>query len=717
MFEQTIFGPPLPSAVAPTPTSVPTRDVDVPAVSRRNGGGLRLVPGELVPGTRYRLCRWLGDGGMGVVYEAEQVDLERRVALKILRSQIADCDEQRERLRREAALTTKIASPYVVQVLDFGVLPDARVFYTMELLGGAPLSREIDAGAMAPSRSIGLLRQMCAGLAAAHQAGIIHCDVKPENVIVVADRRHGRDCVKLLDFGIAGTLHDVHTRRKAGTPGYMAPEQIEGTSFDARIDIYALGCTAYEMLSGRPPFQRETPLEIVRAHLEADPRPIAEVAVDVPPALAAVVMRCIAKQPDDRYASMAELEAALCEAQIAAGLRTAWDDLPLPELDGTRRRQLEARMPRARANPALRRHRLVAIASAAVASLSLVLWLSSSVVGAADHERVEQLVADIRASAQRGAFVYPGGEQAGDTAYASLVTLEQMQGPASALARETASDMRRQLADDLVALGDGYWDDPAVRPYARDYYAQALLFDPQREQARDRAGFTPGELSDLRAKAEALDFSEPELEAVEPLAALAVVEPDDRARKVSEVVAAKPSLLVRHGRDDRDATDHAGGRARAQQARPALASAAAPVTTPSVTSSAPLDDVAPSKPSRIDRSRARALVRTARRALASGDRERASEGFERALALDPRSAPAMLGLSDIRFDAGDYARALHYARRASQLAPSDAAVLMQLGDCYYKVLDREAARRAYQRADGLGHRGAAERLRRLEASR
>ena len=343
--------------------------------------------------------------------------------------------------------------------------------------------------------------------------------------------------------------------------------------------------------------------------------------------------------------------------------------------------------------------------------------VTSSVVGAADHERVEQLVADIRASAQRGAFVYPGGEQAGDTAYASLVTLEQMQGPASALARETASDMRRQLADDLVALGDGYWDDPAVRPYARDYYAQALLFDPQREQARDRAGFTPGELSDLRAKAEALDFSEPELEAVEPLAALAVVEPDDRARKVSEVVAAKPSLLVRHGRDDRDATDHAGGRARAQQARPALASAAAPVTTPSVTSSAPLDDVAPSKPSRIDRSRARALVRTARRALASGDRERASEGFERALALDPRSAPAMLGLSDIRFDAGDYARALHYARRASQLAPSDAAVLMQLGDCYYKVLDREAARRAYQRADGLGHRGAAERLRRLEASR
>ncbi|MBK6918572.1 MAG: protein kinase [Deltaproteobacteria bacterium] len=641
MFEQTIFGPPLPSAVAPSPASVPTRDVDVPVGPQRDGDGPRLVPGERVPGTRYRLCRWLGDGGMGVVYEAEQVDLERRVALKILRSQIADCDEQRERLRREAALTTKIASPYVVQVLDFGVLPDSRVFYTMELLAGAPLSREIDAGAIAPARSIGLLRQMCAGLAAAHQAGIIHCDVKPENVIVVADRRHGRDCVKLLDFGIAGTLHDLHTRRKAGTPGYMAPEQIEGTSFDARIDIYALGCTAYEMLSGRPPFQRETPLEIVRAHLEADPRPLTELAVDVPPALAAVVMRCIAKQPDDRYASMAELEAALCEAKIAAGLRTAWDDLPLPEIDATRRGQLEARMPRARANPMLRHHRVVAMVSAAVASLSLVLWLSSSVVGAADHERVEQAVASIHASAQRGAFEHPGGAEAGDTADASVVTLAPMQGPAPELARATASDMGPQLADDLVA-------------------------------------------------------------------------PDDRAREVSEVVAAKPSLLTRQGHDGRDTTDHAGGRVRAQQGRLASSAAAAPAITTSSDSPA---DVAPSKPSRIDRSRARALVRTARRALAAGERERASEGFERALALDPRSAPAMLGLSEIRFDAGDHARALHYARRASQLAPSDAAVLVQLGDCYFKVLDREAARRAYQRADGLGHRGAAERLRRLEGSR
>ncbi|HET6585116.1 MAG TPA: serine/threonine-protein kinase, partial [Nannocystaceae bacterium] len=147
-----------------------------------------------MPGTRFRLRRWLGEGGMGVVYEAEHVDLERAVALKILRAHVADRDDERERFRQEARMTTRIESPHVVNVLDFGLLPDGRVFYAMELLDGRPLSAEIGEGPIAPERAIGLLRQMSAGLAAAHRAGVIHRDVKPDNAMVVRDKS-GRACV------------------------------------------------------------------------------------------------------------------------------------------------------------------------------------------------------------------------------------------------------------------------------------------------------------------------------------------------------------------------------------------------------------------------------------------------------------------------------------------------------------------------------------------
>ncbi|HWB81261.1 MAG TPA: serine/threonine-protein kinase, partial [Nannocystaceae bacterium] len=214
-----------------------------------------------MPGTRYRLRNWLGDGGMGVVYEAEHIDLERRVALKILRAHVADHEEERERFRQEARLTTKIASPYVVQVLDCGVLRDGRVFYAMELLQGKPLSYEIARGPIEAGRVIGLLRQMCAGLAAAHAAGVIHRDVKPDNAMIC--QSSGRAYVKLLDFGIASPVSDEGSRRASGTPEYMAPEQIEGRPFDVRLDVYALGCTAYEMLTGNPPFCRETTGEVV----------------------------------------------------------------------------------------------------------------------------------------------------------------------------------------------------------------------------------------------------------------------------------------------------------------------------------------------------------------------------------------------------------------------------------------------------------------------
>ena len=715
MSEHTIAWLPSPP-VAPPHAPTMAGEADPLSASEARPEITRLLPGAVVPGTRYRLRRWLGDGGMGVVYEAEQIDLERPVALKILRAHIAQSEHERDKFRQEARTTMRIASPNVVQILDFGVLPDGRVFYAMELLAGQPLSAEIARGPIAAARVIGLLRQMCAGLAAAHHTGVIHRDVKPDNTMVVKDRS-GRACIKLLDFGIAIPGSDATSRRAAGTPEYMAPEQIEGKPFDARLDVYALGCTAYEMLTGLPPFCKGSTLAIIQAHIEDLPAPLSQgnPRLEIPAELGQLVMRCIAKAPDDRFASMAELEAGLCEAQIAAGLRTEWDDLPLPDIGAVRRDRLAARMPQARATRRARHRRLVVLATASLATLVTGLWLSSATVGAADHDRIEQLVATTRAAADRGAYVYPQRGEHEETAYATLVTLEGIEGPAAGLADQAAAQVRRTLADDLLALGDQYWEDPLARPYARDYYAQAILFDPASDHARARAGFTPGELTDLRVRAEAVDFTEPELVAAQPLAVLAVVDDAERARKLAELAAVdvrqsassgrRLHALARQGahQDTDDKATPSVIKRRLEPPRPNLAVAAR-------------NDVEPSRPSRREKASARTFERKAKRASSAGSRDAAVRLFQRTLELDPSNATAMRGLSDLFFDRGEYDRALHHARRATQLEPSNGAGFLQLGDAYFKVLDQPAARRAYERAVGLGRSDARDRLRNLHAA-
>ncbi|MBL8946309.1 MAG: protein kinase [Myxococcales bacterium] len=679
---------------------------------RREASPVRLLPGALVPGTRYRLRRWLGDGGMGVVYEAEHVELERPVALKILRAQIAEHEDARERFRKEARTTTRIISPHVVQVLDFGLLPDGRVFYAMELLDGRPLSAEISDGPIAPARAIGLLRQICAGLAAAHRTGVIHRDVKPDNTMLVEDRS-GRACVKLLDFGISSSVTDPNARRASGTPDYMAPEQIEGKPFDVRLDVYALGCTAYEMLTGAPPFRRASTIELIQAHLEDTPSAPSrgDDPFAIPPALAAVVMRCLAKEPADRFASMEELEAALCEAQIDAGLQTDWDDLPLPEIAPEARARLAARMPQAR-SPRIARRRWIAGATAVAAAIVAGLWLSSPRVDASDHARVERLVAMTRAAAERGIYVYPPPGEPTETAYISVITLEHIEGPAAAAADEQAAALRRSLAAELVALGDGYWDDADARAYARDYYAQAVLFDPGSEHARERAGFTRGELTELRARAEAQDFTEPELVATAPLIALALVEPDQRGDKVSELARAETPRASSKATRPTVTPTRRTAPASTQRIAPRVADDDAPVAVRAPGAIADREATSPS-----ERTSLRRTLRKAQGAVASGDLDTAQRLFDQVLAQDPDQAAALRGLAEINLARGKHDRAVHYARRATQLDPEDGLAFVRLGDGHRGLNHRLAARRAYARAEVLGRPEAAPRLRELDAGR
>ncbi|NJK33164.1 MAG: serine/threonine protein kinase [Deltaproteobacteria bacterium] len=219
----------------------------------RRDGNYRLEPGSLIPGTRFKILRWIGEGGMGQVFEAVHVDIERRVALKVLQFGLGLSPELTGQFLSEAQICAKIESRFVVEVMDFGELPDERPFFVMELLGRDTLHSALVPGPMSIERALPILRQCCKALAAIHEAGVVHRDIKPKNIVL--QKEDGRaDTVRVVDFGLAAGIGS--TPRVSGTASYMAPEQILGKPFGGRVDIYALGCVAYEMLAGRPPLRR-----------------------------------------------------------------------------------------------------------------------------------------------------------------------------------------------------------------------------------------------------------------------------------------------------------------------------------------------------------------------------------------------------------------------------------------------------------------------------
>ncbi|HVY48703.1 MAG TPA: serine/threonine-protein kinase, partial [Minicystis sp.] len=273
--------------------------------------------GKVVDG-RYEVVSVLGEGGMGTIYEVRHATLGRRFALKVLRRDIAD-PELVARFIQEAKAAAAIGHPNIVAVNDFGSIPVERggtvPYFVMERLEGASLAEVLrERGMLAPRRAAGIVLQCAAGLAATHEAGVVHRDLKPDNVFLV---RHGdREAVKLLDFGVAKMAGAGRLTRAGtvyGTPHYMSPEQAAGHAVDHRADVYALGIILYECLSGRVPFEADSYMGVLTKHMFAAPEPIEQVMRDARGlgALGPIVMRCLAKEPADRYASMKELAAAL----------------------------------------------------------------------------------------------------------------------------------------------------------------------------------------------------------------------------------------------------------------------------------------------------------------------------------------------------------------------------------------------------------------------
>jgi len=272
---------------------------------------------------RYAVQAVLGEGGMGTVYRGEHIRLRKSVAIKVLRREVSSDAEIIARFQQEAQSASAIGNQHIVDVSDFGALEDGSAFFVMELLDGPSLADALDeADAFSPDRAIHIGQQLCRGLGAAHRAGIVHRDLKPENIVLI-ERGGDPDFVKVLDFGVAkvaGATTQTKAGKVLGTPHYMAPEQCVGGTIDQRTDVYALGVILYEMVTGRPPFDAEKPLGVLAQQMHEDPKPPTELDSQIPRGLEAVILRAMAKRPEERYATTNEMLADLDRLSEGAGV-------------------------------------------------------------------------------------------------------------------------------------------------------------------------------------------------------------------------------------------------------------------------------------------------------------------------------------------------------------------------------------------------------------
>jgi serine/threonine-protein kinase len=295
----------------------------------RDGSPLRPKAGDdpligRVIADRYLMLARLGEGGMGRVYLAEHVKMNRQCAIKVMNPSLINDTDSSTRFAREASNAARILHPNVAAVFDYGEA-DKIVYLVMEYVDGESLSAILKREApLEPRRAVDIARQVADGLAAAHELGIIHRDLKPDNVIVARSRSH-KEIPKVVDFGIAKAMsetpQDALTRSGLviGTPEYMSPEQLLGDPVDARADIYSLGCILYQMLTGVQAFAADTREQMIRRRLHESPPHLREVMSELPGRLDTLLVHMLARSPGDRVGSAAEARDALNPALVFAG--------------------------------------------------------------------------------------------------------------------------------------------------------------------------------------------------------------------------------------------------------------------------------------------------------------------------------------------------------------------------------------------------------------
>jgi len=367
---------------------------DTLAAPPRSSEGDDLVGVTLLG--RYSITRKIGQGGMGAVYEATHTLIGKRVAVKVLLDKYARKEQVVARLEQEARLASSIGHEHIIDITDFGQTDDGRTFVVMEFLEGESLAELLNReGPLPEERILDIATQTVSALGAAHAKGIVHRDVKPENVFLL--RRKDRDYVKVVDFGISKSLRasdagEEHSPRLTqtgmvlGTPLYMSPEQARGDEeLDHRIDIYAVGVIMYELATGRVPFTGTNYLSIISQVLNDDPRPPRELRPELSDELEAIILKALAKDSDQRYQSTGEMLADLSVLADDPTHSTQRARITGPRRPGVRRAGL----------PTMAWIGLVAVVIAAV-----VVSVSFTMGGSAKHTRVVTAPLDAGVAAQ-----------------------------------------------------------------------------------------------------------------------------------------------------------------------------------------------------------------------------------------------------------------------------------------------------------------------------
>lgn len=655
--------------------------------------GVLDQPVEPVKAGRYVILEAIGRGGLGEVHAAYDPELDRKVAIKLVRAGIEAWDDLERRMLREAQAMAKVRHPNVVAIHDVGRFRD-QVFIAMELVEGRTLSAWMREQPRTWMEVRDVFLQAGRGLAAVHDAGLVQRDFKPANVLVGND-----GVVKVLDFGLARAVAEQRGERAAlggsgpslldeeltragvvaGTPAYMAPEQAFGEHVDAAADQFAFCVAMYEALWGERPFPGTDLAERQRA-IEAqqlDP------PATVPTWLRLAVLGGLATEPHARHPSMHAL---------------------LAELDRDRKRRTRTWIAVG----------VAALLSAFATSAAFVLY---------EPEVTPQMLAEIDALAEQAHdaakahhFVYPPLDSPRDpTAYSRTLALEHIEGPAADTARERAAELRHEFSTQLTELGDAYADKEGGGAFAADFYAAAVLFDADNEHARERSLLTAAQLAALEQRVEQGELGTAELVAGESLAALAEPDEDERRRKVARLQRRRPdapastmaSLDALVGRASEPEPEPKGVDDRPNPSVPGKRSAADP---PAAKTGDP-----EAAPERSDPREATRLAKEGLAALHAHELDRAETLLHRAIASDRNNATALGGLAQFHFELGRYPKAAKYAQRAVAAAPRVARHHMILGDAYFKELRFEDARKAYKKAHELGAKGAQRALDRVAA--